>query len=144
LIKGHVNGSWWLYAMNADGTNLHSLLPSTDPESDDYWGGAAYAADGGRIFYTRPYQRESTTGTCCTLWAMNADGGDPHEFRPSTGEAWDGQAVVSPDGTQVAYWHVGDDARIAVVSADGTGPVVETGPPLPTAHWVWAPTRRRS
>ena len=64
LISGHVNGSYGLYAVNADGTNLRPVLLSTDPESDDYWGGVTYAADGGRIFYTRPYERERPNGTC--------------------------------------------------------------------------------
>ena len=54
LIKGQVNGRYGLYAMNADGTNVHPLLLSTDPESDDYWGGATYAADGGRISLHAP------------------------------------------------------------------------------------------
>lgn len=136
LISGHVNGSYGLYAMNADGTNVHPLLLSTDPESNDYWGGATYAADGGRIFYTRPYQRETPVGTCCALWVMNADGSDAHQFVPNAGTAWDGQPTVSPDGTRIAFWHGG----VFVMRADGTGPLIETGPKLSgTVHWVWAP-----
>ena len=137
LISGHVNGSYGLYAVNADGTNLRPVLLSTDPESDDYWGGVTYAADGGRIFYTRPYERERPNGTCCTLWVMNADGSDQHEFIPSTGEAWNGQPTASPDGTRIAFWHAG---AVSTVRADGTGSVTETGPALSgTVHWLWAP-----
>ncbi|HEY8198587.1 MAG TPA: hypothetical protein VIF44_02360 [Candidatus Limnocylindrales bacterium] len=136
LIKGQINGFYGLYAMNADGTNVHSLLLATDPESDEFWGGVAYAADGDRIFYTRPFEHESTTGTCCTLWVMNADGSDPHEFIPSTGESWDGQPTVSPDGTRVAFWN----GQVSVVPADGTGRAIPTGPALSgNRHWVWAP-----
>ena len=53
---------------------------ATDPGSDEFWGGAVYGADGNRIFYTRPYQVASATGTCCDLWVMNADGSDPRQF----------------------------------------------------------------
>ena len=86
--------------------------------------------------YTRPFERESPAGTCCTLWVMDADGSDPHEFIPSTGETWDGQPTVSPDGSKVAFWN----GHVAVRRADGTGSVVETGPKPPgTIHWVWSP-----
>jgi hypothetical protein len=136
LLDGQINGSYGLYAMNADGTNVHPVLLSTDPASDDYWGGATYSADGSQIFYTRPYQHQSPTGTCCALWVMNADGSDQHEFIPNPGDAWDGGPVVSPDGSKVAFWN----GYVSVVRADGTGPVIQTGPkPTGTVHWVWAP-----
>jgi len=140
LVSGNINGSYGLYAMNADGTNLHPVLLSTDPMGDDYWGGAAYSADGSQIFYTRPFRQASPTGTCCALWVMNADGSDQHEFIPNPGNAWDGQPAVSPDGTRVAFWN----GYVSVVRADGTGPVIQTGPkPTGTVHWVWAPDSSR-
>jgi hypothetical protein len=112
------------------------VVRSSDPESDDFWGGSVYGADGSQIFYTRPYQVASATGTCCDLWVMNADGSDPHRFIANDGTAWNGQPVVSPDGTRVAFWN----GSITVVRADGTGPHVQTGPKLTgTAHWVWSP-----
>ena len=139
LFRGIVEGQLGFFAMDADGSNVHPLLLSKDPASDDFWGGAVYSADGSRIFYTRPYEHETATGTCCSLWVMNADGSEPHEFIPNDG-AWEGQPVVSPDGSKVAFWHVGDTAQVSVANADGTGPVIRTGPELPdTARWVWAP-----
>jgi dipeptidyl aminopeptidase/acylaminoacyl peptidase len=136
LIRGNVNGSYGLYAENADGTNLHTLLRSSDPGNDDFWGGSAYGADGNQIFYTRPYEVASAAGTCCDLWVMSADGSDPHRFIANDGTAWNGQPVVSPDGTRVAFWN----GSITVVRADGTGLSIETGPKLTgTAHWVWSP-----
>jgi len=133
LYRAQGNGTDGLYAMNADGTNVHPLV--VRPEGS-LWGGAVYSADGNRIFFTRDYPTETPTGTCCNLWVMNADGSNAQQFIPNEGTAWDGQPVVSPDGTRVAFWN----GRVSVVGADGTGPVIQTGPdPAATAHWVWAP-----
>lgn len=135
LYRALVDGRWGLFAMDTDGTNPRTLAEPTIPgEVDMSFSGAVYSADGSRIFY----EHGDETG-CCRLWVMNADGSDPHEFLPR-GEAWDGMAVPSPDGTWIAYWHVADGGQITVVRADGNGPVIQTGPTLPdTAHWVWAP-----
>ena len=135
MFRARIDGKWGLFAMDPDGTNLQRLAePQVPGEIDMSFSGATYSADGSQIFYE--YGDESG---CCRLWVMNADGTDPHEFLPR-GPAWDGQAVVSPDGTRVAYWHVTDTGKITVVRADGTGPVVEISPPLAdTAHWAWSP-----
>jgi Tol biopolymer transport system component len=135
LYRALVDGGWGLFAMDADGGNVQTLHEPTVPaEMDMAFSGATYSSDGRRIFY-----EHGDESGCCRLWVMNADGTDKHEFLPR-GEAWDGQAVVSPNGVWVAYWHHTDAGHITVVRADGTGPVIETGPPLPsTAHWVWSP-----
>ena len=138
LYRALVDGKWGLFAMDADGANPRALVPPTVPaEMGLSFGGATYSADGSRIFY----QHGDATG-CCRLWVVNADGTDDHEFLP-LGPAWDGEAAVSPDGTRIAYWHNANDGPahgISVVRADGTGPVIETGPALTgTAHWLWAP-----
>ena len=139
LYRGIVDGKSGLFAMDANGSNVHPLLLS-DPTSNEYWGGAAYSADGSRIFYTGPYAQETPTGSCCALWVMNADGSEPHEFIPNDGRAWEGQPAVSPDGSRIAFWHAGDTSQVSVARADGTGPVIRTGPELSdTAQWVWAP-----
>jgi Tol biopolymer transport system component len=141
MFRARVDGSYGLFGMDADGSNVHPILLSSDPENQDFWGGAAYTPDGSRIFYTRPYVRETADGsTCCSLWVMNADGSDPHQFIPNEGTAWDGQPAVSPDGSMVAFWHVNGSAQVAVAPADAAGQFVTTGPALPqTSHWVWAP-----
>jgi Tol biopolymer transport system component len=139
LFRALVNGKYGLFAMDADRAKVRPLVKPTIPQ-DIGLGlrGAVYSADGNRIFY----QYADTTG-CCRLWVMNADGTDQHEFMP-LGPAWDGEAIVSPDGTRIAYWHHANDGPqahgISVVRADGTGRIIETGPKLPgTAHWVWSP-----
>lgn len=135
LYRALVDDRWGLYAMDADGRNVQILHEPTAPaEVDMTFSNATYSADGRRIFY----EHGDETG-CCRLWVMNADGTDKHEFLPR-GEAWDGVTVPSPDGAWVAYWHVTDVGRITVVRADGTGPVIETGPRLRgTQRWIWAP-----
>jgi Tol biopolymer transport system component len=135
LYRALVDGKLGLFAMDADGTNVRTIVEATVPgQVDMSFSGATYSADGSQIFY----ERGDESG-CCRLWVVDADGTDAHEFLPR-GEAWDGQAVVSPDGTRIAYWHVTDTGHITVVRADGTGPVIETGPRLSdTAHWVWSP-----
>jgi Tol biopolymer transport system component len=142
MYRALVDGKWGLFAMDPDGTNVRTLVEPTVPaEMDRSFSGATYSADGDRIFY-----EHGDENGCCRLWVMNADGTDPHEFLP-LGPAWDGQASVSPDGTRVAYWHNLDDGPshgITVVRADGTGPVIETGPELSgTAHWIWSPDSSR-
>jgi Tol biopolymer transport system component len=142
LYRALVDGKWGLFAMDADGSNAHTLAAPTVPAGIDLsFGGATYTPDGSRIFY----QHGDDDG-CCRLWVMNADGTDDHEFLPR-GAAWDGQAVPSPDGTRIAYWHNGNDLSehgVSVVRADGTGPVIDTGPTVHgLAHWVWAPDSSR-
>ena len=148
LYRALVDGKWGLFAMDADGANVRPVVAPTVPaEMDMSFRVATYSADGSQIFYNYG----DATG-CCRLWVVDADGSDAHEFVPPSGASWDGQAAVSPDGKWVAYWHVpsalsdGGDPndpvrqRVAVVSADGTGPVIPTGPTVTgTAHWVWAP-----
>jgi WD40-like Beta Propeller Repeat len=138
MYRALVDAKWGLFAMDPDGSNGRTLAEPTVPAGIDLsFGGATYSADGSRIFY-----QHGDEGGCCRLWVMNADGTNDHEFLPR-GAAWDGQALPSPDGTRIAYWHNGNDLSehgISVVRADGTGPVIDTGPTLHgTAHWVWAP-----
>jgi Tol biopolymer transport system component len=145
LYRALVAGKWGLFAMAADGTNAHPVVPPTvPPEMDAAFVNAAYTPDGGRIFYDA-YTSDASFGDpgCCQLFVVNADGTDSHQFVPNTGDTWDGEAAVSPDGRKVAFWHNLPDRtshRVTVVNTDGTGQPTETGPALPgTAHWIWAP-----
>lgn len=138
MYRARVDGKWGLFAMDPDGSNVRTLAQPTVPgEMDLSFGAATYSADGSRIFY-----QHGDAGGCCQLWVMNADGTDAHEFLP-LGPAWDGEALPSPDGTKIAYWHNLNDAGphgITVARADGTGPAIETGPVMASgAHWVWSP-----
>jgi hypothetical protein len=138
LYRALVGGKWGLFAMDPDGLNVRAVVPATVPgEMDRSFQSAAYSPDGSRIFY----QHGDEDG-CCRLYVVGADGSDPHEFLPR-GAAWDGEAVPSPDGKWIAYWHNANDGPahgITVVRSDGTGDPVDTGPKLAgSAHWHWAP-----
>ena len=144
VFRALVDGRYGLFAMNADGTNRQTLVaPMSQADVDQDLNGATYSADGSRIFYQR------WTPGSIQLWVMNADGTDPHEFFPESGQGWDGLAAPSPDGRWIAYWHVIQDGRstqrLTVVRADGTGPIIETGPELTgTPGGPGRPTRARS
>ena len=149
LFRAAVPGSegestYGLFVMNADGTNRRQVAePNVQSDSLDLTG-ATYSPDGSRIFFNR-WTSDASAGSegCCQLYVMNADGTDEHEFIPNPGTAWDGQAIVSPDGTRIAFWHNvndGGDHGVFVISADGSGPLIETGPPIAgTAHYIWSP-----
>ncbi len=144
LYRALVGDKLGLYAMSSAGTGNHLLVTSLETGPGDLdLTNFGYSADGSRIFYQRA-DPSLEPDLCCRLWVMNADGSNAHEFLPPSGRAWDGEAVVSPDGTRVAYWHHPNSGPpthgITVVRSDGTGPAIEAGPQLSgTAHWVWSP-----
>jgi len=139
LFRALVGGQYGLFVMEADGSNVRTLVQTTSTaDLGQDLNAATYSADGYRIFYQRWFPDS------IQLWVMNTDGTDPHEFVSEPGPGWDGLADPSPDGRWVAYWHVIEDGRatqqVSVVRADGTGPIIPTGPELTgTAHWVWSP-----
>ena len=139
VFRAVVDGKFGLFVMDADGTNTRTLIePTIGAEVDQNLNAATYSADGSRIFYQRWFPES------IQLWVMNADGTDQHRFDAQVAPAWSGLPAVSPDGRWVAYWHVFEDGRatqrVSVVRADGTGPVIQTGPELTgTAAWGWAP-----
>jgi len=136
--------SYGLYVMNADGSNARQLVqPAVAGDTLDLTS-ATYTPDGQRIFFNR-WTDDASQGDpgCCQLYVVNADGTNEHEFIPNSGTSWDGDAAVSPDGTMIAFWHQPTEARdhgVFVTRADGTGPIIETGPPIHgLGSWVWAP-----
>jgi dipeptidyl aminopeptidase/acylaminoacyl peptidase len=140
LFRAVVGGMYGLFAMDADGTNLRTLVkPTNTADLDQDLNAATYSADGSRIFYQRWFPNS------IQLRVMNADGTGAHAFISKPGPGWDGVAQPSPDGRWVAFWDVPDDGsaaeqRISVIRADGTGPVIETGPGLAgTAGFLWSP-----
>jgi hypothetical protein len=136
--------SFGLYRMDADGSNVRQLAQPAIVDDTLDLSSATYTPDGSRIFFNR-WTDDASQGDpgCCQLYVMNADGSDQHEFIPNPGTAWDGDASVSPDGTLVAFWHHGMDAPdhgVFVIRTDGTGPLIETGPPIHgLGFWVWSP-----
>jgi Tol biopolymer transport system component len=145
LYRAMVDGRWGLFAIDADGANARTIVPPTAPaEMDVTFASAEYSPDGNRIFFNQ-YTPDANFGQpgCCQLFVVNADGTGLHKFVPNTGDTWDGNASVSPDGARIAFWHNlpnRSSHRVTVIRADGTGQPIETGPDLSTtAHWIWAP-----
>ena len=133
-----------LYVMNADGSGRRMLAePAVANDSLDLTS-ATYSADGGRIFVNR-WTNDASHGDpgCCQLFVMNADGSDEHKFVANPGNAWDGDASVSPDGTWIVFHHEPNDSGphgVFFARSDGTGPLIESGPPVNgTPLFVWAP-----
>ena len=92
--------------MDADGTNVRTLIQPTNPvDVGEDLNNATYSADGSQIFYQRWFPDS------IQLWVMNADGTDPHEFVSEAGPGWDGVATPSPDGRWIA---TGTTSRMAV------------------------------
>ena len=145
LYRALVDGNWGLFAMDPDGSNVQTIVPPTVPGGMDVtFASAVYTPDGSRIFYNA-YTQDASFGYpgCCQLFVVNADGSDNRKFVANAGDTWDGDAAVSPDGKRIVFWHNlpnQNTHRVTVVSADGTGQPVQTGPALPgTAHWIWSP-----
>ena len=138
VFRALVDGRYGLYTMNTDGTNPRTLVePTNTADIDRDLSDATYSPDGSRIFFQRWFPDS------LQLWVMNADGTDQHRFVGEAGATWDGLADPSPDGRWIAFWHNFDNRatqRLSVVRADGTGPIIQTGPELTgNAHWTWAP-----
>jgi Tol biopolymer transport system component len=138
LFRGLVNGRYAVYVMDADGSNIRPLIANGETEDLDMdLSDLAYTADGQRILYTRWFP------DTIQLWVMDADGTNQHHFDTQVPAAWSGSTRLSPDGKGVAYWHVFNERptqRISVMRADGTGPIIQTGPELTgLADWVWSP-----
>jgi Tol biopolymer transport system component len=129
-----------LYVLDLATMQVRTLSgPSTDNYDDD--NAPVYSADGSRIFYSRWFKDS------IQLWVMNADGSNAHRFVGEAGYSEDHYPVVSPDGRWVAFDHHADGAaiqRLAVVRADGTGPITLVGPGFDSGGtYVWSPDSTR-
>jgi Tol biopolymer transport system component len=133
-------GLMGLFRMNADGTNIRTLVEPTVPIAiTTDMSSLGFTPDGQRIFYTHYYDDMHTQ-----LWVMNADGTNKRQFVPVEGGCnWEGSPAVSPDGRYVAFWRCLPDSngQISIARADGTGSVVDAGPVFigVTTTFGWSP-----
>jgi Tol biopolymer transport system component len=117
-----------LYFMNADGDQEQRLVNSALHTSSS----VSWSPDGTKIVYSRG---QGPAGADLYLRTL-ADGA---ETRLTDSEPYDGGAVFSPDGTQIAF-HAdrGNGSSIAILGVDGAGyrEVVSTG-----QNWYprWSP-----
>jgi hypothetical protein len=90
VFRAVVGGKYGLFVMNADGTNLRTLVtPLNTVDVDQDLNAVTYSADGSRIFYQRWFPDS------IQLWVMNADGTGASSS-PSPGAHWDGIAAHRP------------------------------------------------
>lgn len=128
-----------LYVMDADGANATRLTESVNWDGSPVW-----SPDGGTIYFYSARGREIGPPQSPILgqeggfriWAIDADGGNPHPVTPEGIEAL--SPALAPDGriafsTRTAYdrWHV---ASVAIEAAAGGSPRAETD--QDTSYWM--------
>jgi dipeptidyl aminopeptidase/acylaminoacyl peptidase len=110
-FSAYRDGSWNIFSVNPDGTDLQ---PLTSMPTDEF--APAFSPDGSHIAFV--VQRAGSSADA-DLYVMNVDGKGPTRLT-STGTNWD--PTWSPDGTQIAFRKsVAGDEEIYVVGADGSG-----------------------
>jgi Tol biopolymer transport system component len=109
-----------IYVMNADGTGRKALTTG-GTNGDPSW-----SPDGKRVVYS------SQANGNYELFSVAATGGSPQQITHSPGD--DHNPVYSPDGTKLAYDHIGcqnsgGGTCVLVANADGTQEVNVTSEP---------------
>jgi Tol biopolymer transport system component len=124
-----------LYTMNADGTDVRLLTNQPGTPGFAHW-----SPDGSRIAY-----HAARGDGNWDIWVINADGMEPRRLTTSgSGQ----RPRWSPDGQRIAFTshHQGGTlawAQITVMNADGSAPVILTGPELQARHADWSPDGRQ-
>ena len=129
-----------LFVMNADGTNVRTLIEPTNPvDVGEDLNNATYSADGSRIFYPALVRR-----TRVTVVGDERGRPDPHEFFPEPGSGLGRRpphpstptADGSPDWHRRIQRRAGDISDVSVVRADRDSArrSIPTGP-APVGRW---------
>jgi Tol biopolymer transport system component len=119
-----------IYTMNADGTNLKNLTPST---SSSEWS-PAWSPDGQKIAFMS--DRE---GTDWEIYVMDKDGSNLVKLTDN--EEFDGRPRWSPDGKLISFEtnRDGGDWDIYVMNADGSNPRPITTNTTNDSSQSWSP-----
>ena len=105
-----------IFEANADGTDLHPLLPPTATPNTIYnW--PQFAMGGTKIVFTvrngPPVTKSDPYGQYENIWMMDADGGHPHPLTNYRFRA--AQPKVSPDGRSIVFTAENPQAPIGAV-----------------------------
>lgn len=133
-------GSYSLYVMNANGTNVRKLsnLPGEDlfAPSWGYWENeySPWSPDGTRIAFT------NRVGQATALYVVDADGSGPRRLTaPELDAEFNGW---SPLGTRIAFTSAAAGTKdVYVINPDGTGMVNVTDSPDHESDALWLPRR---
>ena len=115
-------GTYALYLMNADGSELRRLTLGNGGDTDPVW-----TPDGKQIVFS------STRTGVSRVYIMGADGENPRALTDSADASL--SPAVSPDGKQVAFVSARDgNYEVYLVGLDGTGQQRVTTTPTPESQ----------
>ncbi len=142
LFRGQVLDKVGLYVMNADGSDLHPLIPPATSGNLQYTlREPRYSPDGSQIAFP---ESDDATGTM-RLYVMNADGTGRRELGADPNYWLTAWPIWSNDGTRIAVQRlrrtdpgVDMSAPYAIIDVK-TGKVTETGPTPGCCRIDWAP-----
>ena len=129
-----------LYLVRPDGSDVRRITPADGIDYD--YSQVRWTPDGTRIVTNRG---EPATFEHQRMVVLAEDGREVFAFAPDTDPRFVNSmaAIVSPDGTKVAYAALDDQGlwQARVRALDGTGPVVKTGPEFEGAAATlrWSP-----
>lgn len=126
FVSNREGGSWDIFTMKADGSDVRRLTNNSIDEGQPKWSPdgtkIAFTRGGGCGFVTKPRIVPSADNPCVPyIYVINADGTNQVKLSQGENEAW---PVWSPDGTKLAFGTVNfmsaDGNEIYVMNADGS------------------------
>jgi Tol biopolymer transport system component len=133
VFTGNQSGTWQLYTMNADGSDMVQIT-HLQPTIIEGWF-ANFSPDGKRILFTHDSAQNPCTpegsSFCLDLYVINTDGSGLTRLT-NDGLSWAG--AWSPDGTRIVFTQFDTRTfviRVVTMAANGRGPRIT----LTTAFW---------
>lgn len=136
--------------MNADGTNVVSLIPGSVPPQTNDWD-PSWSPDGSKLVFS---SNRSGAGKA-EIWMANADGTGLHRLTTSIQVSSDGQGAIfsmdldaawSPDGSKIAFVSTRDgltDSELYLMNPDGTNALRLTDDALDDHMPAWSPDSQK-
>lgn len=125
LFVSNKSGTWQLYSMNEDGSDIKQLTKDPDfPISDARW-----SPDGSKIVFVSRDTRVGPQQMSSALYVMNADGTGMYKLTNPPIEAFsypfDIKPVWSPDGRRIAFARlmppeISGDFDIFIIDVEGS------------------------
>ncbi|RME08633.1 MAG: hypothetical protein D6803_00690 [Anaerolineae bacterium] len=130
LFISNRNGSFDIYTMSVDGTDIVQVTDSKEQERSADW-----SPDGSRIVFSY-----SPGGPVANIYIINADGDVNSVVRLTDGNASDNYPTWSPDGQQVVFSsNRSGNWDLWVINADGSGLTQLTDDAFYDGYPHWGP-----